>query len=413
MKKLLINLVFAYYFFEFLISRIIFSRKEDSIIIIKMDAIGDMIIWLDSAKEYKRKYNSKKIVLLCNEISLDIVNRTNYFDEIILINKKKFLFNFLYRTKIILKLSRRKFDIIINPVFARDYFYQDTLVRCLKSHEKISAKGIYTNTTHVIDGFVKDINYSLSLTNKLYKYSSKWYTKEVFIDTNIENELNRNADFIRKLIDKSFKSSLPKIAVGGNSSKFNLNDNYVVLFVGAGSKHRLWKSDYFAQVVKELNKYNILICAGRGEEYIWENIKNHLDDYHNVTNLIGKTTLTELITIISNAKFIITNETSASHITVAVRTPSVCILAGSHYGRFHPYVAEYVSDYDKKYLPKIVCHRMDCFGCDTLCKYIKDKETIWPCIEKITSEQVLEKIFEIEKEIKSYESKDINNNGNI
>jgi hypothetical protein len=43
---------------------------------------------------------------------------------------------------------------------------------------------------------------------------------------------------------------------------------------------------------------------------------------------------------------------------------------------------------------------MDCYNCNTLCQYINDKTSIWPCISNITVEQVLEKIKEIEQEIK-------------
>ena len=117
-----------------------------------------------------------------------------------------------------------------------------------------------------------------------------------------------------------------------------------------------------------------------------------------VTNLIGKTTLIELFSIIKQAKFVITNETSASHITVAVRTPSICILAGAHYARFQPYIVENISDDEKKYLPKIANYFMDCYNCNHICPYIPDKQTTYPCIAKINPQLVIEKIKEIENE---------------
>ena len=61
MNNLLIHILFFYYSVEFLFSRLIPFKKEDSILIVKLDAIGDMVIWIDVAEEIRSVYNDKKI----------------------------------------------------------------------------------------------------------------------------------------------------------------------------------------------------------------------------------------------------------------------------------------------------------------------------------------------------------------
>jgi ADP-heptose:LPS heptosyltransferase len=90
----------------------------------------------------------------------------------------------------------------------------------------------------------------------------------------------------------------------------------------------------------------------------------------------------ELFSLIKHAKWIITNDTSASHISVITKTPSICILGGAHYGRFQPYIVEKQTADDQ--IPKIANFFMDCYNCNLNCKFIKNnKNKVWPCIEKI------------------------------
>ncbi|MFA7082796.1 MAG: hypothetical protein WC135_09305, partial [Bacteroidales bacterium] len=125
MKRLLIYILLFYYKLEFLVSRLCPYKKEESILIVKLDAIGDMIIFMDVAQEIRRVYNDKKIVLICNSVCLPLVENLDFFDEIIGIDKKRFLLNIIYRIRLIKKIINRKFEKVFNPVFARDYFYQD------------------------------------------------------------------------------------------------------------------------------------------------------------------------------------------------------------------------------------------------------------------------------------------------
>jgi ADP-heptose:LPS heptosyltransferase len=363
-----------------------------------------MVIWLDVAEEIRRVYYDKKIVLICNNACLSLVENLPFFNEIIGIDKHKLLFNIGYRINLIKKIVSRKFEKVINPVYSRDYFFQDILVKLIRGKEKIGSKGQYSNNNNIISGFASDLENIEKFSNKLKQKGDKYYDNLTEVLSTNLMEKTRNAEFCRKCINPDFKSYIPKLCI--ELPELNMlsslkSKDYILIFIGASTSRKLWKKQNYVDLIKEIKGKNIVVSAGKGEEKIWNEIKEEysFEYINNVIDLIGKTSLIELFSLIKHAQYIITNDTSASHITVLTRTPSVCLLGGGHYGRFQPYEIEAISEEDKKILPKVVNYEMDCYGCNAICKYIKDKETTWPCIENIKVEQVLEKIKEIENDL--------------
>jgi ADP-heptose:LPS heptosyltransferase len=397
MKKLIYFILLFYYKIEFLFLRITPLKIENSILISKLDNIGDFIIWLDSASEYKKNYEAK-IVLLCNQSCFEIAKAFPYFDEIIHVNTKKMLFNPFYRLKLLYPLSKRKFQKIINPIYSRDYFLQDITIKHLRAFEKIGFYGNYINTTSILRGMgFESINLE-SKTKKIHLNANQFYSMLIPSKEGIIMELNRSSEFIRGLFNNNFQSSLPNLDLKFEEYKDIEEKEYVILFLGASSLNRVWEREKYAYVINKLNE-NIVVCGGKGEEEVFQEIEKHLEQDKKVINLIGKTSLLELFSLISKAKYLISNDTSASHIAPLVKTPSLVLLPGNYYGRFHPYSPEVLKEEDKKYIPKVVNHPMPCYNCFNICKYGNDKTITWPCISNISVEDVIDKINEIEKEI--------------
>ena len=397
MEKLLFFAIRVYCQIEFLLLKLIPSKKENSVLIMRLDAIGDMIIWLDSAKEFKKHFPTKRLVLLCNAVCSEIAKHLPYFDEVVMIDKNKFLRNFYYRFKILGNLKKRTFDQIVNTVFSRDFFVQDTLIHNLQAPIKVGYRGDYQITGITLAGVgIKHEKYTYLLEN----LANKWYAVLLNASEQPLMELNRNADFIRQYIDPSFQSQLPVIPFQIPVCDQKPNRDYIVLFLGASTLRKVWKMANYAEITQKINPcYAIVLCGGKEDEPHYDEFMIFYSGSSMVKNLIGKTTLIELFSIIQHAKFIITNDTSASHIAVAVRTPSVCLMGGAHYGRFQPYAVESINEEEMNYLPKVANCFMDCYGCNHICRFIPDKKTTYPCIAHISPQLVLEKINELERDL--------------
>ena len=302
----------------------------------------------------------------------------------------------MYRLKSLITLKKRHFEQIINPVFSRDFFLHDTLIHHLRSGKKVGYKGDHQNTKIKLLGFgIKEEKYTKYLEVK----GGKWYSVLIEASPQALMELNKNAAFIRHYFDPSFHSQMPVIPFQIPATHQKPEQKYIVFFLGASMIRKAWPIANYAEVIENVDPgYEIVLCGGKEDEPLYKELLKINTEKRIVTNLIGKTTLTELISIIKQVAYIITNDTSASHIAIAVRTPSVCMLSGAHYGRFHPYMVESLKEEEKKYLPKVANYYMDCYGCNHICKYIPDKNTTYPCVAKISPQQVIEKIMEIENE---------------
>lgn len=105
------------------------------IIIIKMDAIGDFLIWLDSAEQFKKLYAGQKITLVCNTFCSDIARNTGFFDEVISI-ESKFETDIKYKKEIWSYFYNRAFRILLQTAYSRT-IDMDLLARNIPAKKKL------------------------------------------------------------------------------------------------------------------------------------------------------------------------------------------------------------------------------------------------------------------------------------
>ena len=101
------------------------------VLLIRQDAIGDFIIWLDTAKEYRKYYppENYKIILIGNELWFDLAKELPFWDEVLPVNLEAFKTLSFYRWKILRKVRSLGAKIAIQPTFSREFYHGDSLVR--------------------------------------------------------------------------------------------------------------------------------------------------------------------------------------------------------------------------------------------------------------------------------------------
>jgi ADP-heptose:LPS heptosyltransferase len=136
---------------------------------------------------------------------------------------------------------------------------------------------------------------------------------------------------------------------------FKLPKKYAILFIGASTKLRKWNIENFVKIgkfLKENYDYEIVLCGAPSDK----NDAKEFEKYANYkfSDFVGKTSLIDLLYIISNGKLMISNETSAPHFAVAMGMKNIFVISnGNHFGRFTPYPKEISSSYYPVYHPKI------------------------------------------------------------
>jgi ADP-heptose:LPS heptosyltransferase len=345
----------------------------DRLLLIRLDAIGDFVIWLDSAKEFRRLYPNSRITLCTSSVVSELANTLPYWDEVVEVDLKLFNTKLIYRYSLLLRLRKQRFEIAIQPTFSRVFLHGDAIVRATGAKHRIGSQGDLTNTYAI-----------------LKRVSDAWYTKLVPAATRPMMEVDRNAEFIENLSGQVFNAHLPALPkLGALSAALEVKAPYFVIFPGASWTGRQWPASKFAETVVMLHRMTgwvPVLCGGPGDKLVCQEVI----DQCGVTRAIdftGLTTVTELAQVLRAAKLLISNETSAVHIAVAVSTPSVCVLGGGHYGRFMPYPA----DIDRGN-SEVAVHQMSCYNCNWHCTQPHVAGGPVPCIANVTVKSVLERI---------------------
>lgn len=299
--------------------------NEKSLLIVRTEAIGDYLHFRNFLKYIRNsdRYKYYKITLCGNVMYKDIAENFDCkdIDEFIWINRKLFTEDEKYRKEIILDLNCRNFHTAIQPNFSREFLIGDSIIRASNAKERIGSKGDTTN----------DI-----LLFKLI--ADSWYTELKKIPERNIWEFDRNKSFFEQTLNTKIDIKVPYLAY-----PTQVKEDYIVFFPGAGEKIKQWPKENFAELATRINnKYsiNIKICGSSQDYELAESISNEKNN-NRIENLCGKTSLVELIDIISKCKILITNDSSAFHIGACLKTETICLFMGRHYGRFAPYPKGY------------------------------------------------------------------------
>lgn len=300
--------------------------------------------------------------LLGNALWLDLALKHDgeFVNEFFFINPDDLYYSPIQTFKLGLKLFRENYHTVLQPAFSRT-FLNDGLAG-------------FTAAKNII-GFGGDTE-RIAARYKLK--TDKLYTSLFMLPQNIVFEFDRSKFFIEQVLLQPVAIDGPFIAIE------NKKRNGVVIFPGAGVSKRRWEAEKFLALIKLIlqhSKAPVSIAGSVGEMEIADYLMERLPA-GSVNNLTGATTLNGLIELIGNAALIISNETSAIHIAAAVKTPSVCILGGGHFGRFAPYPFAFDDS------PACVYEKMDCYNCNWNCIYPIQGNGTFPCITAISVGQV-------------------------
>ena len=311
---------------------------QNSLLIIRLDAIGDYILFRNFIKALKEsdKFKDYKITLCGNIAWKEIAEAFDkeYIDEFIWIDRRKFERDLICRYKKLREITNTGYEVAIHPTYSREFYYGDTIINLVTAKEKIGSIGDWSN-----------------IAKWQKRISDTYYTKLIPAKEEILFEFYRNKEFLENFLGQTIDIRKPTLAPV--PCELQLPKKYAVLFIGASAEGRKWPMEYFAKAGEYLrDRYHleIVICGGLDDGHP-EEIRMKFGK--KVHNLIGKTTLVELCWVIRNATILFSNETSAPHLAAAMDVPVVVIYNGNYFGRFTPYPEEMTNKYIAVYHPEI------------------------------------------------------------
>lgn len=366
--------IFHYLVFFILFFRMRFTKKPkntEGILIIRFAHIGDFILWLDSAKEFRKLYPNEKITFMCYDYKniKELAENLGYFDEVTIVNTIG-----IQKYKEIMRFFKMKYRIVINANPSRSDV-SDFFVMAVNAVNRIAPVSDYT------------------FMNKNYlRQSDKIYNKLIPCDGIKTMELIRNAQFIRGLGIHDFKASIPYLPI--IKDKTIQLKQYFIICPGGETPLKYWETEKFSQIINYIfndDPFIQCIIIGTNKEKLYaEAIISMIVEKERISSMIGKTSILEYIEIIRAAEYVISNDTSAVHIAAATKTKSIVIAVGWDRGRFHPYKLEDISN--QNCIPIAIHADLTCMNCELIPEKM-DKNCLvnnrYHCIGSIDTDKVI------------------------
>ena len=270
-----------------------------NILIIKHGSLGDLIQANGAIKDIKSFYKNRKVFLITSQQYAVFMSECPYIDGVI-IDKRLPRWNLFYLSNLKKKLMRYNFSKIFDLQNSkRTKFYKRFI---LKGIEWSSSESTLESNQKKSD-FDKD-----PVLDRMELQLKK---------SGIETQYTKNIDLDWAVVDVS------------RLTKQYANNEYILLFPFCAKKHQNKKWPHFKNLISRLkqvykNKYPILLAPGPNEieEANEMNGKVVLSNNNSVD-------IKTLISLISNAKFIIANDTGPAHIASHLDKKGI-VLFGSH-----------------------------------------------------------------------------------
>ncbi len=289
------------------------DKEYKRILITRTDRIGDVVLSTPVIKVLRENYPSAYIAMMVSPYTEDIVSGNPDLDEVIILDKDDLHRNLKGVWEFSRGLKKKGFDLAIalHP----------------------------TNRVHLViflAGIPKRIGYDRKMgflfTDKIKhlkqlgeKYESEYNfdllkplgielkDRDLYIPLKKESE-----DWVQELfIQKGVKHE----------------DKILAINPGASCKSRIWPAERFAEVIDELiDKYGfkVFILAGPKDVNMADKVISQMK--HKAINLAGKTSVSQLVSILKRCELLISNDSGPVHIASALGTPVVSIFSRSQKG---------------------------------------------------------------------------------
>lgn len=357
--------------------------KVERILVVKLDAIGDIVLSSPFLRELRRNLPNSWITLVVSPRVYNLVELCPYTNEIMTYDCGIQLGGSLARNLRALSLARRNlwdrhFDLAIIPRWDIDYYhgmflgyYSGAKLRVAYSEEVNSEKkrlnsGFDHLLTHpVYDDITRhEVEYYLNIVRFLGGQVQDEHL-ELWVSQNDET-------FVEELLDS-----------------FGVSGDLIALGIGAGSPRRMWPIGGYTRLgswLGECFNTRIVVLGGNSDVQLAREMQMSLGN--KIIDLTGKVTLRQAGAVLRRCRMYVGNDSGPMHLAAAVGVPIVEISCHPIDGLIsHP-------NSPKRFGPWGVPHRilqpMALLPCSEACSLPKQH-----CISQITLKQVKEAVLDL------------------
>ncbi|MFA5092645.1 MAG: lipopolysaccharide heptosyltransferase II [Candidatus Omnitrophota bacterium] len=290
------------------------EQSQHRILISRTDRLGDVVLSTPVVKALREKFPQAYIAMMVAPCARDVVDGNPYLDEVIIYDKDGKHKSWLRTLKFANNLAKRKFDlaIILHPT---------NRVHLLISLARIPQRLGYNRKL----GFLLNCR-KLHLKQEGIRHEAE-YNLDLISDLGVTGSAQ---DLFMPLKQESERYVSELLSQAG----FTQKDKILAINPGASCPSKVWSTQRFAQVCEKLvSLYNfkILILGGPKEMQLANKIEVEYKGSAKILNLVGKTSVSQLASLLKRCTLFISNDSGPVHIASALGTPVISI-----FGRNQP-----------------------------------------------------------------------------
>ncbi len=336
-----------------------YKNIKNRILLIKLDAIGDVIRTTPLAEGIKKNYPNSQLTWLVNQYGAEFLKNNPYIDRIIIYNQEN-----------VNALLCEYFDLMINLDKDKKATYMANKINSKEKRGYIL--GPYGTPFPLNKG--AEYHYRIALDNWREKTTNKKNFQEMIFE--IAEIHYNNEEYFLKLDkqDLEFAENFQK--------KLNKNKKIIGINSGCGPKYpyKRWHKEGIIELIKELNKQNrqVILFGGPDEIELNKEIKKEVK----VIDAGCSNTLTQFAALLNLCDVIFTGDTMTLHIGIAFKKPVIAV--------FGPTPSQEI----KLYKGKKLTGKVDCINCYNQFPCIMEERGKPTCMQTITLKEVLDAINE-------------------
>lgn len=311
-------------------SGVIQKAKIASILVVRLDGLGDLVMTSGFLRVLRRHYPNARISLVVKQEFYNMVENCPYTDDVFTFETKglRFLRPLLlpYRAIIFARktLTDPKYDLLINPRWDVDGFYASIISYFANAKWRLT--------------YSESVNPRKQYFNKRF---NSFYT-HVIDNRAPKHEVERNLDLIRFLdgnpddgVTEVWLSDEDRLYADSTLRKFKISENELLIAIapGAGHKRRMWSLDNYINIIlwlKQRFDVKVIIIGGNQEVELCNSIVQRSGE--SVYNMAGKTTLRGTCAILERCNLFVGNDSGPLHMAVSVGIPVVEISCHPRFG---------------------------------------------------------------------------------
>jgi heptosyltransferase-2 len=298
--------------------------SNNKVLVVAPAWIGDLIISSAFINALKKSHRDLQIDLLVNENLSDIAMLFPNVTNIIISKTTHGKLSFFYRLQLGFKLRRNNYS---KSYILTNSFKSAIIPFIAGIKDRISYLGEYRYG--LVNRVIKKIDRKKGMVNRYLNILNNEYT------TDLQPSFNIN-DSHKKI-----------------EEKYSINKKYIVICPDAEyGPAKKWPVQNWVNLACNLITNYQVVFVG-----LDTSIKNKINSLEstNIINLIGKTSLKDVVEVLSNAKCVVSNDSGLMHLSSAVDVPIVGI-----YGSSSP---KYTPPLCKATKHEIIYKNLDCSPC--------------------------------------------------